>query len=92
MGEYKNKLIKWAIPDGDTPSEIGRVLINHRYKNIVRQSQVQSGRNADMDQKQQRRVVIMDICLKLMKKYKQQKNTDGRITHNIRYRKTQNAP
>jgi len=47
--------------------QIGYVMINRRFRNCVRKPQTITGRKANMQQTQQRNVIIIRICVKLAK-------------------------
>ena len=65
--------------------QIDYVMISRRYRNNVRKAQIIPGWKEDMAQQRQHGVIRMEICLKLMRKYKtpKQKESGAPVKYDI---------
>jgi len=79
----KEKLITGKIPDAETSRQIDHIVINHIYRNCIRKAHVQPGWNANMQLQHRRKVLVMQICLKLMRRYKN--HTHPESGTNVKY-------
>ena len=79
----QEQLITWKSPGGKTERQIDYIRISRKYRNTVRKAQTIPGWRANMAQ--QHKVIQMDICLKLMREYKQgeSKETGKQIQYDL---------
>ena len=63
-------LTTWTSPDNKTARQIDYIMINHKYRNAIRKAYIVPGWRSNMGQQQQHGVPKMEICLRLMRKYK----------------------
>ena len=81
----RNKLITWTSPDGKTKRQIDYLMVNQKYRNAIHKTNIIPGWQSNMMQQQQHGVIQMNICLKLMRKYKriQHRETGNQIKYDI---------
>ena len=63
-------LTTWTSPDGKTSRQIDHIMINAKYRNMVRKAQSNIYWHANMNQNQQHRVQTMKLYYNAAKKYK----------------------